>query len=120
MRMKLFALVGLMTLVMAPAVLAADAMCCDTPSMTCADHACGMPCCEADNVQADRTAIDVLIGMDQNAVFALNDTDAPALQTAVVWFHRATWIGDRVLLGKYIIEHDTDRMARGEPCTHIY
>jgi hypothetical protein len=23
-------------------------------------------------------------------------------------------------MGKYIIEHDTDRQARGEPCTHIY
>src|SRR5215204_1487415 len=24
------------------------------------------------------------------------------------------------LLGDYLIEHDTDRMERGEPCTHIY
>ena len=121
MRIKMFALIGLVALVMAPAVLAAEAMCCDKPGMTCCtDHECGMPCCKDHDVQVNDNAIDVLIGMDQNAVFALNDAGAPAVQTAVVWFDRATWMGDRVLMGKYVIEHDTDRMARGEPCTHIY
>jgi len=121
MRMKWFALIGLMSLVTAPVALAADATCCDKPGMTCCtDHACGMPCCAEHNVQADGNAINMLIAMDQNAVFSLNDSDAPPVQAVVVWFDRATWIGNRVLLGKYVIEHDTDRMARGKPCTHIY
>ncbi len=29
-------------------------------------------------------------------------------------------VGDTVLMGSYVIEHDDDRMARGEPCTYIY
>jgi hypothetical protein len=29
-------------------------------------------------------------------------------------------VDGRVLMGRHIIEHDTDRMARGEPCTHVY
>ena len=121
MRMKLFALIGLMALVMAPTALAAEATCCDKAGVTCCtDHACGMPCCTEHNVPADINALDMLIAIDKNAVFALTDADAPPVQAAVVWFDRATWIGDRVLLGKYVIEHNTDRMARGEPCTHIY
>jgi hypothetical protein len=35
-------------------------------------------------------------------------------------FDRPVWVGRTVLMGKYIIEHDTDRQARGEPCTHLY
>jgi hypothetical protein len=30
------------------------------------------------------------------------------------------WFGRNVLMGKYVIEHDNDRAARGEPCTHVY
>src|SRR5262245_5758841 len=37
-----------------------------------------------------------------------------------VLFMKPVLIGTRVLLGKYVIEHDNDRMARGEPCTSIY
>ena len=28
-------------------------------------------------------------------------------------------VGDRILLGRYVIEHDNDRMARGEPHAHL-
>lgn len=45
---------------------------------------------------------------------------APVRQTAVVRFHKPVRVGDRILFGKYVIEHDNDRMARGRPCTHIY
>jgi hypothetical protein len=38
----------------------------------------------------------------------------------VVWFQRPVKIGTQVLFGKYVIEHDNARMARGEPCTYIY
>jgi hypothetical protein len=44
----------------------------------------------------------------------------PARQTMTVWFHKPVKIGDRILLGRYFIEHDNNRMARGRPCTHIY
>jgi len=38
----------------------------------------------------------------------------------MVWFHRPVLVGKEILQGQYVIEHDNDRMARGEPCTHIY
>jgi hypothetical protein len=44
----------------------------------------------------------------------------PAREAVTVWFHRPVRVGDRILFGKHVIEHDNDRMARGEPCTHIY
>ncbi|MBY0493411.1 MAG: hypothetical protein K2Y23_04300 [Cyanobacteria bacterium] len=44
----------------------------------------------------------------------------PVRQLAAVWFHRAVIVGRSMLQGRYVIEHDNDRMARGEPCTHIY
>jgi hypothetical protein len=43
-----------------------------------------------------------------------------ARQVAVVSFTKPVKVGEWVLLGKYIIEHDNNRMARGLPCTHIY
>lgn len=44
----------------------------------------------------------------------------PTRETAKVLFRHPVRIGDKVLFGMYVIEHDTDRMARGLPCTHIY
>ena len=41
-------------------------------------------------------------------------------QIMTVWFHKPVKIGDRILFGKYIIEHDNARMRRGQPCTHLY
>ena len=41
-------------------------------------------------------------------------------QTMNVWFHKPVKVGDRILLGKYVIEHDNVRMSRGQPCTHLY
>ena len=29
-------------------------------------------------------------------------------------------VGDTILMGAYLIEHDDERMARGEPCTYVY
>ena len=29
-------------------------------------------------------------------------------------------VANTVLMGRYVIEHDDERMARGEPCTYIY
>jgi len=45
---------------------------------------------------------------------------APRRQWAVATFARSTWVTDRRLVGSYLIVHDDDRMARGEPCTSFY
>jgi hypothetical protein len=76
------------------------------PRCTGHDQA-SMPCCAAhDHAAAPATAEDVL--------------PIPAVQATVVTFRDPVRVGDRVLMGRYVIEHDNDRMARGEPCTYIY
>lgn len=44
----------------------------------------------------------------------------PVRQSSVVWFQRPVMVNRHILQGRYVIEHDNDRMARGEPCTYIY
>lgn len=69
--------------------------------------------------QREPDAVSVLLAM--TAPTGLQEPAlAPVRQSAVVWFHRPVRVGDRILLGRYVIEHDNDRMARGLPCTHIY
>jgi hypothetical protein len=41
-------------------------------------------------------------------------------QTAIITFARPTWVAQRLLVGTYVIVHDDDRMAQGEPCTALY
>lgn len=92
----------------------AAAQCCaghQTPAAAtscCAGHdQASMPCCAShDHGVAPALAEGAL--------------PAPAVQTAVVTFRNPVRVGDRVLMGRYVIEHDNDRMARGEPCTYIY
>jgi hypothetical protein len=45
---------------------------------------------------------------------------APVREYARVVFVNPVKVGDRVLVGAYLIEHDHERMARGRPCTYIY
>ena len=71
--------------------------CCQTPTATC----CTPRNPPAGLVQAPRP-------------------EPPVRKTMTVWFHRPVKIGDRILLGQYLIEHDDLRMARGWPCTYIY
>jgi len=85
----------------------ADASCCDKKDMACC-KAEGMACCDHD-------AIAVLLSLDPQ----LNPAP-PVRQSTDVWFQRPVMIGRNILQGHYVIEHDNDRMARGEPCTHIY
>jgi hypothetical protein len=68
------------------------------------------PCCK----HAHNDAVSVLLSMDKVA------PAVPVRQSAVVRFWNPVLVGDRVLMGKYIIEHDNERMANGLPCTHIY
>jgi hypothetical protein len=44
----------------------------------------------------------------------------PAREQIVVRFGNPVRVGNLILMGKYVIEHDTERMARGGPCTYIY
>jgi hypothetical protein len=92
-------------IIMAPGVAAAASPCCDDKA--CCDKM--VTCCKQETGK-DATAI----------LFDLAKPAEPVRQSSIVWFHRPVKIGDRILLGKYIIEHDNDRMARGRPCTHIY
>jgi hypothetical protein len=72
-----------------------------------------MPCCQGAASQPEGIAFD----WQQDPQLA---PAPPVRQTAEVWFHRPVMVGKAILLGRYVIEHDTDRQARGEPCTHIY
>jgi hypothetical protein len=91
---------------------------CDMPC--CKDGGeCDMPCCQGTGEDIEPNAIDVLLAMDGQAILPMIRI-TPARQTAEVFFQRPVWVGRTVLMGKYVIEHDTDRQARGEPCTHIY
>jgi hypothetical protein len=111
MGLKLLAVAGVASLFMlAPAV--ADAACCDQAGHATHEMKADKPCC---NEGAKTSAVDVLMGMDPQ----LNPAP-PVRQLADVWFKRPVMVGRSILQGRYVIEHDNDRMARGEPCTHIY
>ena len=81
-----------------------DGSCCKTQACC---HATQAACCTA---QPDAVPIKRIV----------NRPEPSSRQTMTVWFHRPVKIGDRILLGQYVIEHDTVRMARNQPCTYIY
>ena len=68
-------------------------------------------------VSAVATAIVMLAAAP---VVARQPEPRPSRETITVSFTKPVLVGDRVLLGKYVIEHDNYRMATGRPCTHIY
>ena len=103
MQFKLFAA----AVVAAVALLwpaSAAAACCE---QACCDKA--MACCEKKGHVHDANLADPKI-----------EPATPVRQIAEVWFKRPTMIGRSIVQGRYVIEHDNDRMARGEPCTHVY
>jgi hypothetical protein len=72
------------------------------PSTCCMDHALPpMACC------------------DDPGGEILTTNPMPVKMMEVV-FRDPVLVGGKVLMGWYVIEHDDDRMARGEPCTYIY
>ena len=73
---------------------------------------CDAACCKDQTVKP--SAVEMLLEMDPQ----LNPA-RPVRQTAEVWFQRPVLVGRAILQGRYVIEHDNDRMARGEPCTHL-
>jgi hypothetical protein len=110
MHLKLLAFVFAAALAVPAAASASDPACHERHNADCK-----MPCCQHDH---EIDGIAVLLG---GGVATAEDVfGAPVRQQVVVWFHRPVWVGQNVLMGQYIIEHDTNRQARGEPCTHIY
>jgi hypothetical protein len=109
MRIKLFAFAALtLFLVFSPSSADAFGWCEDK---TCC-HERAACCRDQGNMIAARVLIPPLDPIEPVTVVAR--------QVAVVLFMKPVKVGDSILLGKYIIEHDNDRMARGLPCTHIY
>lgn len=88
-----------------------EAACCDQAAhakTACCDHTVHAK-------TAEPGAIEILLAMDPQM------NPAPPVKQAIdVWFQRPVIVGDTILQGHYLIEHDNERMARGEPCTHIY
>lgn len=97
MHRKILIAAGLAGLMLLPA--RADASCCDIKKA----HSHEM------------SSIELLLQADPQLAPA-----PPVRQLVEVWFTQPTMIGRTIVQGRYVIEHDNDRMARGEPCTHIY
>lgn len=105
MHFKNFAFIGLAaSLLLASPAAAAQGACCDEKKMDKA--CCDMPCCKDHVMKTSAEAVAPAV--------------APARQAVYVWFQRPVMVGKHILQGRYVIEHDNDRMARGEPCTYIY
>jgi len=51
---------------------------------------------------------------------ASNGARASSRQWAIVNFRDPVVLHGNLLMGRYLIVHDDDRMARGEPCTSVY
>jgi hypothetical protein len=112
MNFKLFAAAAVAALALlwpAPAMAA----CCDQAAAACCDKA--MTCCEKKGHVHGKDVVAMPVVQEP----ALSPAP-PVRQTAEVWFNRPTWIGRSIVQGRFVIEHDNDRMARGEPCTHVY
>ena len=120
MHSKILALAGAVAFLAVAAVPAAAAPdCCDHKKGAACEMkgGCDLPCCKhaKDASEPSESAVEIFMAMDPGMPPAV-----PARQMAVVWFQRPVLVGKSILLGRYVIEHDADRMARGEPCTHIY
>jgi hypothetical protein len=90
-----------------PAAAAAQAACCKDPKE---------PCC----TMQTQTCCDHVRDVIGQQIARLSLDKRPTVERMVVSFRNPVVVGDRILMGKYVIEHDTDRMARGRPCTFIY
>ena len=115
MYLKLFLAAGAAALVLSTPVAAA-ASCCDQHGTNHANTpCCDMPCCNTPKAEVKNIELLLPLEMDPQLAPA-----APVRQASEIWLMRPTMVKGRILQGRYVIEHDNDRMARGEPCTHIY
>ena len=119
MNIKTLIGIGALAIGLAAARPAAAACCADQPHGCCPSMTAG--CCDS---SGDIVAASVLVPrIDQQIVvppIELPRNFRPARETMSVWFTRPVKVGDRILFGKYVIEHDSVRMAKGHACTHIY
>lgn len=120
---KYFALAGVAGLLFLLPGRADAASCCDQSKGAAHDMksmadmkagCCDMPCCADKMAKAEPSAIAMLLPAELETLAPL------ANQKTEVWFQRPVRVGKVILQGRYVIEHDNDRMARGEPCTYIY
>ena len=102
----------------------ADASCCEQGSHHMKAEA---GCCDRHGVKPKPGEDNILLPFfETDPPLASVDDDPqfapapPVRQLTEVWFHRPVMVGRHILQGRYVIEHDNDRMARGKPCTHIY
>jgi hypothetical protein len=79
-----------------------------------ATPAAPMACCNHGGAMA-LPADDPLVAMA-----GLGLVSAQPVKYIDVVFRDPVRVASAVLMGRYVIEHDDERMARGEPCTHIY
>lgn len=116
MHLKLFAAAGAAAfMLLIPAT--ADASCCGQEKMSPAKGACcDMPCCADHAPKAEVNILQLLPILDDPQL----NPAPPVRQATQIWLMRPTLVMGHILQGRYVIEHDNDRMARGEPCTHIY
>jgi hypothetical protein len=120
MHSRLLASVGLAGLLFASPAFAAGPCCQEMKGHQASSH---MACCNQQPPTVDMPEADLI-----DPFFLALQTDPPvppplavaARQSTIVWFTQPVRIGNNILQGRYVIEHDNDRMARGEPCTHIY
>lgn len=94
----------------APAPASAAHACCGTHDMSAAAP---MACC--DGAMAALPPDDPAV-----AAAGLGLAAAVPVKYMDITFRDPVRVGQAVLMGRYVIEHDDDRMARGEPCTYIY
>ncbi len=119
MHSGLIASIGLVGLLFAsPAWAASDSCCADKPA--CCEQAAkaahDMPCCQDHHATPKLSAEETFWGW----LGARSTPAPPARQSTTVWFKQPVRIGQNILHGQYVIEHDNDRMAQGAPCTYIY
>jgi len=95
----------------------AGAMACCGEKKMAAKPAGAMACCNhgAAGQMAALPADDPAV-----ALAGLGLTLPPPVRYIDVTFRDPVRVGNAVLMGEYLIEHDDERMARGEPCTYIY
>jgi hypothetical protein len=62
----------------------------------------------------------LLVGALSPAPAARHGDPSPVRQSAVVTFERPTWVAGELLVGRYLIVHDEERMAQDGPCTALY
>jgi hypothetical protein len=77
------------------------------------DDCCGSDCCATANYVSQ-------VVPSTEALPAPDIAPTSVREQAEVVFQNPVWVRGKVLMGRYIIEHDNDRMAMGGPCTHIY